>query len=150
MVGVYGAVRAYILADPAITAIIGTRFYPIKAPQAAIYPLVTMRRIVEPRGPHLRGPSGLAAPRYQLDAWAKETDSAAFSNALRLAELIRLRIDGFSGVLTDASETPDARFQVAIRFDDARDLFEPDPAGGGYYRQSTDYVITYRPVTTTA
>jgi hypothetical protein len=149
MIGVYGVVRAYILADPAITAIIDTRFYPVKAPQGGTFPLVTMRRIVEPRFPHLRGPSGLAAPRYQLDAWTRETGTAAFTEALRLAELIRLRIDGFSGILTDASETPDARLQVAVRFDDARELFESDVTGG-YYRQSTDYVITYRPVSTAA
>lgn len=145
MVGVQGVVRAYVLADAAIAALIGTRFYPVKAPQAAVYPLVTMQKIAEPRFPHLRGPGGMAAAHFQIDAWVKET-GAAFTQAQVVADLIRRRIDGFTGVLTDTSESPDASFQVAIHYEDARDLFESDVAGG-YYRQSTDYVIWHQPVT---
>lgn len=145
MVGVFGVVRAYVLADAAIAAVIGTRFYPVKAPQAGTYPLVTMQKIAEPRYPHLRGSGGMASAHVQIDAWVKET-GAAFSSAQHLGELIRRRIDGFSGVLTDSSESPAASFYISILYEDSRDLFEAD-VNGGYYRTSTDYVIWHRPVT---
>lgn len=141
---IFYAVRSFLLADNAVAALIGTRAYPIKAPQAATYPLVTMQKIVEQRFPHLRGPSELAAPRYQIDAWAKES-GAAFTVALALAAAIRRRLDGYGGVLSTPG-SPSTNYRVSILFDDARDLFETD-VNGGYYRQSTDYVIWHRPVT---
>lgn len=147
MTSVFGLVRAYILGDTAVAAAIGTRLYPVKAPQNPTYPLVTMQKIVEPRYPHLRGSGGLAAPRYQIDVWVKElAGTATFNRAIEIAELIRRRIDGYSGVLTTSGSPSDA-FQVSILYDDSRDLFEVDQALGGFYRQSTDYVIWTRPVT---
>lgn len=147
MAEVFSAVRTYVLADAGIAAVIGARFYPIKAPQNAQYPLVTMQQIAEVRFPHLRGSSELAAPRYQIDAWAKESGgTAAFRAAQQLGELIRDRLDGFAGLLTDATVSPDETYQVAIIFNDERDLFETDQALGGFYRRSTDYVIWHKQV----
>jgi hypothetical protein len=140
---VFYAVRSFILGDAAIAALIGTRFYPIKAPQNATYPLVTMQKIVEVRYPHLRGSGGMSAPRYQIDAWTRES-GAAFTAAQTLAEAIRQRIDGVHRVLSGPG-SPATAYRVKFAFDDQRDLFESDTSGG-YYRTSTDYVIWHRPV----
>lgn len=142
MVDVFGAVRAYILADATVAGLIGTRLYPIKVPQAGTFPAATMQKITEPRFGHLRGGGALAAPRYQIDAWTRES----FTGSQALAKAIRDRISGFAGVLEDSTESPATSYLVKIRFDDSRDMFEPD-VNGGYYRTSTDYVIWHRPVT---
>lgn len=144
MANVFYAVRSFILADTTVAALIGTRLYPIKAPQGGTYPLVTMQKIVELRSHHLRGTQTLAAPRYQIDAWVKESGSS-FTVAQTIADAIRRRIDGFAGVLSTPG-SPSTSFRVAILYDDARDLFESD-VSGGFYRTSTDYVIWHRPVT---
>lgn len=147
MEGPFSVVRAYLLADSTIAAFVGTRIYPIKAPQGATYPLVTMQKIVEPRPQHLRGPGGLSSPRYQIDAWSRDVAGAGYMQAQDLGAAIRSRIDGFTGVLTDSNESPAERHKVSILYDDSRDLFETD-VNYGYYRHSADYVIWHQPVTT--
>lgn len=139
----FGAVRSFILGDATVAALIGTRFYPIKAPQGATYPLVTMQKIVALEQLHLRG-TGPFDTQYQIDAWAKES-GVAFTASQELAGAIRRRIDGFAGNRSSVG-SPSTTFRLKIRFQDSRDLFETDTTGG-YYRTSTDYVIWHRPVT---
>ena len=61
------ALRAYVLADPAVSALIGTRWYPVVLPQSTAFPAVTYQRITTTRVGSHHGPSGLAAARFQID-----------------------------------------------------------------------------------
>jgi hypothetical protein len=145
MADVFSLLRAYLMADATISGLVGPRIYPIKPPQAATFPLVTMQQIAEESFPHKRGGGigGIEKPHYQIDAWVREAGVPAFEKARELARAVRARLDGFSGVLAEGGES----YRVDIQFETARDLFEEN-TGGGFYRRSSDYVIGHRPVTT--
>ena len=88
------ALRAYLLTDAGIAAVVATRIYPIKIPQGVNQASIVYTRISGRGDYHMGGPSGLAMPRYQLDAWAPKADDAT-----ALANLIKDRIDGFRGIM---------------------------------------------------
>lgn len=85
------AIRAILVADSTVKAIT-TRCYPAKIPQDPTYPLILFFKVTGKRDHHLQGPSGLAHPRFQVEAWATTYDAAkALANAIREA------LDGYSG-----------------------------------------------------
>lgn len=88
------ALREFLLDDSDIAAIVLTRVYPIKIPQAVNLASIVYTKISGQGSYHMQGPSGLARPRYQIDAWAPSVDGAT-----TLANLIKDRIDGYSGVM---------------------------------------------------
>jgi hypothetical protein len=136
-------VRAYILADPAITAQIGTRLYPIKLPQAPTFPAMTMQRISNFPASSLRGRASLARPRYQFDVWTKEGTSSAFSSTQTIGNLLRARLEAANVDLLDESVSPAEYRRFAFDFDTDRDLYETD-VNGGYFRYSADYLIWHQ------
>jgi hypothetical protein len=92
------ALRAFLLADAGIAAAIGTRIYPGKLPQGVTLASLVYTLASDPSVYHHLGPSGLAHPRYQLDAWAPTLDAAT-----SLANLIKDRIDGYRGPMGSGS-----------------------------------------------
>lgn len=85
------AIRSILIADTAVKAIT-TRCYPAKIPQDPTYPLILFFKVTGMRDHHLQGPSGLAHPRFQVEAWATTYDAAkALANAIREA------LDGYAG-----------------------------------------------------
>ncbi|MBV5268975.1 MAG: DUF3168 domain-containing protein, partial [Afipia sp.] len=72
------ALRSFLLADAGIAAIVGTRVFPIKIPQGTPPKVssIVYTRISGAGVYHMGGDSGLAMPRYQLDAWAPTADAA--------------------------------------------------------------------------
>ena len=91
MIDVRIAVRAILLADPAVSAACGGRIYPALLPQNAVLPSVVQNLVSEDIGYHMQGDDGLMSARTQLDAWAKTPDEAA-----KLAGLIFDRLSGFA------------------------------------------------------
>jgi len=87
------AIRSILIADTAVKAIT-TRCYPGKIPQNPEYPLIVYYKVTGNRDHHLQGPSGLAHPRFQVEAWATTYDAAkALANAIRVA------LDGYKGTV---------------------------------------------------
>ncbi len=86
-------IRHILINDDTVKAIT-ERCYPVTIPQAPTYPLILYTKISGDRDHHLRGPSGHAHPRFQIEAWA-ETYTAAKS----LADAIREALDGYSGTV---------------------------------------------------
>ena len=85
------AIRSILIADTAVKAIT-TRCYPGKIPQDPTYPLIVYYKVTGMRDHHLQGPSRLAHPRFQVEAWALTYDAAkALANAIRGA------LDGYTG-----------------------------------------------------
>ena len=82
----------YILINDATVKAITTRVYPVTIPQSPQYPLILYTKITGMRDHHLRGPSGHAHPRFQIEAWAK-----TYTEAKTLADAIREALDGYSG-----------------------------------------------------
>ncbi len=131
------ALRAHLLADATITALVVARIYPLRLPQKAVLPSIVLTRVSGLRFGHLRGAGSLARPRYQVDCWAQTHDGAT-----TLGSLCRQRLDGFVGTWTDAASPPTA-IQVALQFETELDLFEED-INGGVCRHSADYFLFHQ------
>lgn len=145
MVEIYRALRAFLLADATIATAVGTRIYPVKLPQGATFPAMTILRVSDPRLNVLRGTPSLARPRYQIDCWVRETSGLdAFTRAqdLGAAVLARMETAHDGAIMTDPSTSPPSDYRATVEPDDARDLFDPD-VNGGYHRHSADYLIWY-------
>jgi len=136
--------RAFLLDDAAIAAVVVARVYPGRLPQKAFSgpndgAALVLTNISERSPQHLRGTGGLSTTLYQVDAWARTFDAAT-----ALGRLCRARLDGYTGIWSD-SGSPAVDLRVTVLFDESRDLVEAD-IQGGLYRQSTDYKISWQPV----
>ena len=85
----------YILINDATVKAITTRCYPVTIPQSPTYPLILYTKITGMRDHHLRGPSGHAHPRFQVEAWSK-----TYTEAKTLADAIREALDGYAGTVS--------------------------------------------------
>ena len=89
------ALRALVLANPAIAAIVGDRFFPVVLPQGEVRDSIVYHRISETEIYHYLGPSWLMQTRFQIDSLSRSTDAAA-----SLANLIHETISGYAGDVT--------------------------------------------------
>ena len=122
------ALREFLLADPAIAAAVVDRIFPSRIPQGTRGSCIVYNRISD-QGFHVyEGPLGFARPRYQLDSWASNPDTAA-----GLANLIKERLDGFAGSMGSVT-VQGALFQS---------LFEAYDPEADLYRVSQDYLIMF-------
>ena len=87
------AIRDILVADSAVKAIT-TRCYPGTIPQAPTYPFALYMKVTGARDHHLRGASGLATPRFQIEAWAE-----TYAAAKALANAIKNALDDYSGTV---------------------------------------------------
>lgn len=140
----YVVLRDFILADPALSAELGTRVYPIKLPQSAAYPAMTIQKVSGTALPPLKGRASLARPRYQCDVWTREGQGSAAGDAQRIGRLLLDRLEGATFLALDEDVSPAVDRIVAIEFETDRDLYEPDAGGGGFYRYSADYFVHHQ------
>jgi Protein of unknown function (DUF3168) len=87
---IYGKAREQLLATPAVQALVGTRIYPMRAPQSPTYPLVIYQQI---SGDHLEGHQGSAGAvkaRFQYGSVATD-----YSKAHQVAEAVRSALQGW-------------------------------------------------------
>lgn len=129
------ALRAFLLADPAVTTRISDRVYPNVIPQGATSDCIVYTRMSGRSGHHMGGRDGLAFTRFQIDAWAKDQDAAT-----ELANLIKDRIDGFRGVMGagDAAITVQGVF-----FQDEREDYDDAVK---MHRMSRDYFVDHEEI----
>lgn len=113
----------------ALTALVGTRIYQVKAPQSATFPLVVVRHVFESEDMQLRGASGMVTDRVQVDAYAEEV-SGADPRATARAVDAAIRGDGAStgliGWTGDAGGSPSTKVW-AIRPAGVREAYEEQP-----------------------
>lgn len=88
--------RAHLLSQAPIAAIIGTRFYPQQLPQGATLPAVTYQRIAGQSLIDHQGDAGLGRARIQLDCWAP-AGNTGYQQTVSMAESIRAAISGYRG-----------------------------------------------------
>lgn len=95
------ALRTVLIGNVGVSALVGTRVYPVVAPQGASLPAVVYQRISANRQHHLQGPSGLTQVRMQFTAIA-----TTYSAMKALANALRQALDGYrntvSGVFVQA------------------------------------------------
>lgn len=128
--------RAYLLGDNAIAALVGTRIHPVKLPQGQTQPSIVYSRISAIGEHHMQGSSGLARPRIQIDCWAQSADIAT-----ALGNLVKERIDGFRGQMEFGGNSPADIIAVqGVFFDNERDDYDD---AAQLYRLSRDYFVWY-------
>ena len=109
-------------------SIVGNRIYPLKIPQNPIYPLITYQRISGAKMQSLKGSTGKAHPRYQIDIWAKKYD-----DAVSIAHAATVALDGYKGTVLGVEIK-------AINFITDRDFYEE---AIDIHRRSVDFYIWY-------
>ena len=82
------AVRAELVATPAVSALVGTRVWQLKLPQKPILPALRLQLIDEPIGYHMRGPDGAVRARLQIDAFESETADDPYADVTALADAV--------------------------------------------------------------
>lgn len=134
------AVATRLLAISAVTALVGTRIYTEKLPQAVTTPAVLIQLVHEPTDYHLRG--GLRdRARVQVDAYVAESDGAdAHATVLDLADAIH-GDDAGSGLSAWAGHIGDFQVTGILRIERTRG-YEPDELR--LLRQRQDYWVFFR------
>jgi hypothetical protein len=125
------AMRAYVLADAAITAIAGQRMYPRGLPQGPTFPAIVYSRVDTRREHVMTGPDGLPRARVQVTCWGTSVQTAT-----DLAAAVRVRLDGFVGAW--GSVTVGSCLCVG-----ERDIDDPET---GRSAVAQDYMIQYMEV----
>lgn len=132
----FAALRARILADPDVAALVGTRVYPVIVPQDAASPYVRMQVISDPRREHLKGYVAMRQSRVQVDCMARQsagTGGHATSRAVAHAIV---------AALTGPADVGGVRFGH-VRAEGPEDLGEDTPAGF-VYRARVDLLVAHR------
>jgi hypothetical protein len=115
------ALVARLKSTPGVTALVGTRIFPMEAPQGAVTPWIVYQRVSTNTFSVLRGRSSLDDPRLQYTVWAD-----TYSSARAVATQVRLSLDDYQ---VDG---------VHARFRDQRDVPNPDGIRKGV---SQDYFV---------
>lgn len=88
------ALYEHLKTNAGVSALVGSRIYPIEAPQEATQPYIVYQRISGPRLRSHGGPSGLAHPRFQFTGVA-----ATYPSLRSVMNALRAAFDGFRGVM---------------------------------------------------
>jgi hypothetical protein len=120
-----------------LTALTGTRIYPMRAPATAGYPHVVYQRISTVRPPAFGVDTGVANPRFQVTSWAATPVSAK-----TVKEQVRLALERWRGTLAGVT-VQDAYIAGEM------DLVEeqqsvPDSGEAGVYGVAIDVMIWHR------
>lgn len=106
--------RTFLVADPAITALVVGRIYPLKLPQDPTLPAIAYMRVSGFRGRVQDGPAGYARPTFQIDCWAD-----SYLEAKNVADAVRQRLQAYKGTMGTTEVQ-------SVRFLGDRDDFERD------------------------
>lgn len=118
------ALRAHLIAHPGLSALVGSRVYPVQVPQNVTLPAITYQRISTVPTQHRNQPVH-GRVRMQLDGW-----TTSYGSAVELRIQMRAAMETFQ---RDSAPRVDA----ALLQDD-RDLREPD---SDRWRVSMDYFL---------
>jgi hypothetical protein len=83
-----GALRARLLAAPAVTALVGQRVYWVDRPQTTGLPAITLQLVSEGRPQHMGGFDGLFDARVQVDIWSESHAEAWVISEAVIAAII--------------------------------------------------------------
>jgi hypothetical protein len=114
-VAIEDALRAVLLGDADVAALVAARVYPIKLPQSAVFPAVVYQRVSTVGGFALGTPVGPTRSRVQLSAWA-----ATYGQARQLGEAVVHALNGWAG-------TAGGQDVQLVRLVNWLDDYEPGP-----------------------
>jgi len=120
---------SHLTTDSDVSALVGTRVYPLKLPQGYTLPAISYQRVSGDRLATLSGPTGRANPRFQIDCWA-----STYSGVRDLASKVRQALDGHKGGLGGEDDVG------GISIEGDRDLFEENTE---VFRVTMDFFIPH-------
>jgi hypothetical protein len=137
-------IRAKLLENAAIAAIVGDRIHPTKAPQGIVdsYILLLLPGFGLP-APVIKGQPTLRGPVLQVDCYVREKSGVeAGLVAATLGNLVRDELEGYAGDLVDDSGSPTLTVHAGIAplETEPRHEYETDEVGG-WYRHLAEYRI---------
>jgi hypothetical protein len=124
------AVYALLSEAAAVTALAGSKIFPVLAPQDTDAPFIVYHRIDAARVYSIAGPSGLAFARVQVDAYA-----LTYAAAKNLAAAVRQTLNGFRGTAGDVRVGG-----ISLQTD--QDILE-DGTDPPLHRVSMDFMVTH-------
>lgn len=119
---------SYLSAQPALTALIGTRLTPGFVKEGDPLPAVAYFRVSTPREESLDGPAGLAWPRFQFSIYGND-----YPKVMAVAEVIRLALAGYHGTMGDMTIRE-------ITTEGERDSYDPESLS---FHRSIDFIIAH-------
>ncbi len=123
-------ITARLLADVAVSGLVGTRIYPMRRQQNSALPALVLTRISGERQYDDEGAIGMVNARLQVDCWSED-----YTGAKTLARAVRDSLGGYSGT----NEGAGIHF---VTLDGERDLDEGGSNQAEYlYRVSLDFQV---------
>jgi hypothetical protein len=126
------AIRERLLDITPLTALVSTRVYQLKLPQAPTLPAVRIQQISELDEFHFRGPDHLLVTRLQIDAYANEASgtnpydvAAAVANAIH-GDGLGPQASGLSGWTGQSVGSPVAIHVAFVKRLSRQPMYEAD------------------------
>lgn len=88
--------RSALVGNTSVTAMVGTRIYPLLAPKTAALPFITWRRSGISREHTLAGPMGVPNVSVEMQSFA-----ATYEDVREVADRVRLVLDGYGGTVNN-------------------------------------------------
>lgn len=88
--------RTALVGNTSVTAMVGTRIYPLLAPKTAALPFITWRRSGISREHTLAGPMGVPNVSVEMQSFA-----ATYEDVREVADRVRLVLDGYGGTVNN-------------------------------------------------
>lgn len=88
--------RSALVGNTSVTAMVGTRIYPLLAPKTAALPFITWRRSGVSREHTLAGPMGVPNVSVEMQSFA-----ATYEDVREVADRVRLVLDGYGGTVNN-------------------------------------------------
>lgn len=85
----------------AVEAIVGTKAFPVKAPQGTVLPYITYQQTADPPANHSTGATSTAECRIQVNCWASTYDGAVSLAAAVRGNEAESAPTGISGWIDD-------------------------------------------------
>lgn len=117
------ALVSILKADSAVTALVGTRIYPVQLPLNCTFPAISYFNVSDP----FQRITGY--PRIQISCWAKD-----YAQVLNLKSAVETTLNGYSGIVNGVNIEMIAPLS-------AEDYYDSDT---GIYHIPYDFKIIYR------
>lgn len=131
--GISYALFNFLKNQSAVSTLVGTRIYPLRAPQDPTYPFITYNQSAEVRG-HTMDAKVTTNAAMQIHCWAK-----SYSGAVALADAVTSVLDTYVGTMASAEKVSAALQQGRIDFVE-NEIEEED------FRIILSYTIQHSPV----
>lgn len=96
------AFRNLLTTDGSVSAVVGTRIYPIRTPDNATFPCISYQRVSSQREHVMEGAGNLTFTTMQVDIWTPKITAAGAGGAdiaRDLARKVQTRLDGYRGTV---------------------------------------------------